>query len=169
MSQDGSCNDARAGSKSGRRRTGAISLEFALILPLYAMIITSTLVAGVKIYQTQQYSAMAKFLARKAIVRGESADKLGPWGPQTMYGSIGDGSVVGTLLADKYNNGKPLGVYFQLVWPDGGNSGLRNDRVEVTISSARFSESELVAGTIDTSPGLGAWIVSASVTMVIAH
>lgn len=159
------CVNRRAGVRS---RRGAVALEFALVIPVYAFAIMSTVVGGVRIYHIQQYSAMAKYLARKAIVHGESADKLGPWGPATISGSFGDGSAVGNLMADKYNNSNPVSIYYRLTWPDGGNNGLRRDRVEVTISSSSSSDGNTTS-TSGTNQGLGAFNVSSTVIMTIAH
>lgn len=153
--------------RSRGRRSGVASLEFALVFPLYAIVVVAVLVGGIRIYQTQQYAAMAKFLARKAIVHGEAADKLGPWGPQTISGYFGDGTAVGNLMASKFNNGQPLDVYYQLNWPDGGNSGLRGDRVEVIISSSSLAGA--AASTTTGGSGSGIFTVSTSVMMSIAH
>ena len=145
--------------KPTRTRTGAVSLEFAFVMPIFILIITSTFLGGMWIHQTQQYTAIAKFLGRKAIVRGAMAEKLGSWGPSTMVGTIGDGSEIGTLLADKYSNGKPLDIYYQLTWPDGGNNGVSGHRVEITISSYDPS-AVLSPSTLD---------LSASVVLQLAH
>jgi len=151
-----------------RSRRGAIYLEFALVLPIYVLAIMSTVIGGVRIYHTQQYAAMAKFLGRKAIVHGDAADKLGPWGPTTIYGSFGDGSEVGNMLSVKYNNGQPANIYYRLTWPDGGNSGLRGDRVEVTIASSSLSGG-MNTSTNGTEPGSGVLSISSTVVMTIAH
>jgi hypothetical protein len=147
------------GRKLVRNRSGAVSLEFALVMPIFILSITTTFLGGMWIYQTQQYAAIAKFLGRKAIVRGQMADKLGPWGPSTMTGSIGDGSEIGTLLANKYSNGQPMDIYYQLTWPDGGNNGLSGHRVEVLITSS--NPSTLNAGTT--------FELSARVVLDLAH
>lgn len=143
-------------------------MEFALVFPIYAFAIMATVVGGVQIYQTQQYAAMAKFLARKAIVHGDAADKLGPWGPTTIYGSFGDGTEVGNMLADKFNSSQPANIYYRLIWPDGGNSGLRGDRVEVSIASTSFSGG-MSSSTAGSGQGLGTFNVSSTVVMTIAH
>jgi len=140
-------------------RHGAISLEFAMVMPIFILTITTTFLGGMWIYQTQQYAAIAKFLGRKAIVRGKMADKLGPWGPSTMTGYIGDGSEVGTLLANKYSNGHPMDIFYQLTWPDGGNSGLSGHRVEVLITSS--NPSTVTSGNV--------FEISARVILDLAH
>lgn len=155
--------------RSRGRRSGVASLEFALVFPLYAIVVVAVLVGGIRIYQTQQFAAMAKFLARKAIVHGEAADKLGPWGPQTISGYFGDGTAVGNLMASKFNNGQPLDVYYRLNWPDGGNSGLRGDRVEVIISSSSLAGLGASTSTPTGGSSSGIFTVSTSVMMSIAH
>ncbi|MCE2798447.1 MAG: pilus assembly protein [Planctomycetaceae bacterium] len=148
------------------RRWGAVSLEFALVFPVYIITVISVFTLGIRIYQTQRYAAMAKFLARKAIVHGSAAEKLGPWGPTTLTGSFGDGSVVGDLMASKYNAGHPMSIYYRLTWPDGGNSGISGNRVEVTISSSSLPDGTLSASTGGTSLTTN---ISSTVTMAIAH
>ncbi len=145
--------------KLAKRRQGAISFEFAMVMPLFILTITTTFLGGMWIYQTQQYAAIAKFLGRKAIVRGQMADKLGPWGPSTMSGFIGDGSEIGTLLANKYSNGQPMDIYYQLTYPDGGNNGLSGHRVEVLITSS--NPSTLTSGSV--------FELSARVVLDMAH
>jgi hypothetical protein len=151
-----------------KSRRAAVSLEFGLVIPLFVTIVSAIFVGGIRIYQTQQYAAMAKFLARKAIVHGQFADKIGPWGPETISGSFGDGTPVGSLMARKFNNDQPTAIYYQLSWPDGGNSGLRGDRVTVTIASWDLASS---ASTPSTSTGGGGGLLgyTAGVTMAIAH
>lgn len=154
--------------KSGFRK-GAVSLEFGLVIPLFVAIVSSVVVGGIRVYETQQYAAMTKFLARKAIVHGRSADKLGPWGPTTLYGSFGDGSTVGNLMASKYNNNLPRAIYYRLSWPDGGNSGLSGHRVTVTIASWDLASSATSTPSTSTGGGGGLLGYSASVTLSIAH
>jgi hypothetical protein len=71
-------------------------------------------------------------------------------------------------MADKYNNSNPVSIYYRLTWPDGGNNGLRRDRVEVTISSSSSSDGNTTS-TSGTNQGLGAFNVSSTVIMTIAH
>ncbi len=154
---------------SKRSRHGAITLEFGLIIPLFVTIVSAIFVGGIRVYQTQQYAAMAKFLARKAIVHGQNADKLGPWGPSTISGSFGDGTPVGALMASKFNNNQPIAIYYKLTWPDGGNNGLQGDRVTVTIASWDLSSSAISTPSTSTGSGGGLLGYTAGVTMNIAH
>jgi len=157
------------GIANKRRRQGAVSLEFGLVIPLFVGIVSFIVVGGIRVYQTQQYAAMAKFLARKAIVRGQAADKLGPWGPNPVSGSFGDGTSVGNLMASKFNNNMPISIYYRLTWPDGGNSGLSGHRVTVTIASWDIASSATSTASTPTSSGGGLLGYTASVTMNIAH
>jgi hypothetical protein len=154
---------------SKRSRRAAVSLEFGLVIPLFVTIVSAIFVGGIRVYQTQQYAAMAKFLARKAIVHGQFADKLGPWGPATISGSFGDGTPVGALMANKFNNNQPMAIYYQLSWPDGGNSGLKGNRVTVTIASWNLASSATSTPSTSTGSGGGLLGYTASVTMDIAH
>jgi hypothetical protein len=120
-------------------RTGATTLEFALVIPLYLAIVSAVVIGGINIFRKHQFTSMAKYLARQAIVHGHLAHRLGSWGPEAIYGSLGDGSLIGTLLANKYSNGQPVDIYYRLRWPDEGNDGSRGDRVEVTIASFDLS------------------------------
>jgi len=150
-------------------RIGATTLEFALVIPLYLAIVSAVVIGGINIFRKHQFTSMAKYLARQAIVHGHSANRLGSWGPGAIYGSLGDGSLIGTLLADKYSNGQPAGIYYRLRWPDEGNDPSRGDRVEVTIAS--FDLSAVLDVDIAGSAGLDNRFAnsSASVTFLIMH
>jgi uncharacterized protein (UPF0333 family) len=162
------CNFKKEPTARNPRR-GAVSLEFALVFPIYILAVISAFTIGIRIYQTERFAAMAKYLARKAIVRGAAAEKLGPWGPATITGSFGDGSVVGNLMASKYSNGNPMSIYYRLTWPDGGNDGMRKDRVEVTISSASLSGGTTVSTSTQSGSSSILTNTSTTVTMTIAH
>jgi hypothetical protein len=150
-------------------RRGAMTLEFALVIPLYITIMTTTILCGIRIFQNHQLTAMAKFLARKAIVHGDSAEQLGTWGPQPVFGSIGDGSPIGNMMANKYTNGTPTNIYFRLSWPDNGNDGSRGDRVQVRVATydlsgdLDFQNQDLQ----DSQPNI--FSTSASVILTIMH
>lgn len=154
-------------------RRGAISMEFGIVLPVYALVIMSTIAAGVRMLQIEQYAAMCKYLGRQAIVHGQDAERLGPWGPTSMAGSFGDGSAIGEIMANKYNNGRPIAIYYRLNWPDGGNDGRSGHRVEVIVSSAPIPASSdpsastsVGSGTSDNS---GLFIVTTRVMLTVAH
>ena len=154
-------------------RRGAISMEFGIVLPLYAMVIMSTIAAGVRMLQIEQYAAMCKYLGRQAIVHGQDAERLGPWGPTSMAGSFGDGSAIGEIMANKYNNGRPIAIYYRLNWPDGGNNSRSGHRVEVIVSSAPIpASSDPLASTSvgsGTSGNSGLFIVTTRVMLTVAH
>lgn len=152
-----------------RSRRGATILEFALVFPIYLAVISSTVLVGIRIFQNHQFTTMAKFLARKAIVHGASAEKLGTWGPDPLHGSLGDGTTIGTMLAAKFTDGQPANIFYRLTWPDNGNDASRGDRVMVTIASFDLS-SDLAFDT--EAPNLnesGLYRSSASVTLTIMH
>lgn len=150
-------------------RRGAVSLEFALVFPIYIVAVISTFMIGIRMYQTQRFSAMAKYLGRKAIVHGAAAEKLGPWGPTTITGSFGDGTAAGNLMALKYNNGNPINIYYKLSWPDGGNDGMQGHRVEVSISSASLAGTATATASTGDTSGTGSLAITSSVTVTIAH
>ena len=154
-------------------RRGAVSIEFGIVLPIYALVIMSTIAAGVRMLQIEQYAAMCKYLGRQAIVHGQDADRLGPWGPASMAGSFGDGSAIGEVMAKKYNNGLPMNVYYRLNWPDGGNDGRSGHRVEVIIASNPIpaSSNPLASTSVGsgTSGNSGLFNVTTRVMMTIAH
>ena len=154
-------------------RSGAISMEFGIVLPIYALVIMSTIAAGVRMLQIEQYAAMCKYLGRQAIVHGQDAERLGPWGPTSMAGSFGDGSAIGEVMAKKYNNGLPMDIYYRLNWPDGGNDGRSGHRVEVIVSSAPIpaSTDPLASTSVGsgTSGNSGLFIVTTRVMLTVAH
>jgi hypothetical protein len=150
-------------------RHGATTLEFALVIPIYLTIISAVVMGGISIFQKHQLTLMAKYLARQAIVHGHSADRTGSWGPSSIQGSLGDGSLIGTLLANKFSDGQATNIYYRMRWPDGGNDASRGDRVEVTIASFELSDGL----DIETGGSSGSESVfskaSASVTFTIMH
>ena len=154
-------------------RRGAVSMEFAIVLPLYALVIMSTITVGIRMVQIEQYAAMCKYLGRQAIVHGQDAERLGPWGPNSMAGSFGDSSTIGKLMAAKYNNGLPIDIYYRLNWPDGGNDGRSGNRVEVIIASAPIpaSSDPLASTSVGSGSGIsnGLFNVTTRVMMRIVH
>jgi hypothetical protein len=120
-------------------RTGATTFEFAIVVPIYLAIISTVALGGISIFKRHQLTMMAKYLARQAIVHGQLADRKGSWGPGTIQGSLGDGSLIGTLLSNKFSNGQAMDIYYRMRWPDGGNAASRGDRVEVTVASFDLS------------------------------
>jgi len=154
-------------------RRGAVSLEFAIVLPIYALVIMSTITIGIRMFQIEQYASMCKYLGRQAIVHGKDADRLGPWGPISMAGSFGDGSDIGELMANKFNDGDPIDIYYRLNWPDGGNDGRGGDRVEVIIASAPIpaSSDPLASSSAGTGSGNSSGLLSVTtrVLMRIVH
>ena len=150
-------------------RNGATTLEFALVIPIYLAITSAVVMGGISIFQKHQLTLMAKYLARQAIVHGQSADRTGSWGPSSIQGSLGDGSLIGTLLANRFSDGQATDIYYRMRWPDGGNDASRGDRVEVTIAS--FDLSDGVDVETGGSSGFKSRFskASASVTFTIIH
>jgi hypothetical protein len=150
-------------------RNGATTLEFALVIPIYLAITSAVVMGGISIFQKHQLTLMAKYLARQAIVHGQSADRTGSWGPSSIQGSLGDGSLIGTLLANRFSDGQATDIYYRMRWPDGGNDASRGDRVEVTIASFDLSDG------VDVETGGSSGFKSrfskatASVTFTIMH
>lgn len=122
-----------------RSRRAATTLEFALVIPIYLAVITTIVLGGIRIFQNHQLTAMARYLGRKAVVHGDSAEQLGTWGPEPVFGFIGDGSPIGNMMANRYTNGNPTNIYYRLSWPDNGNDGSRGDRVQVKIATYDLS------------------------------
>lgn len=150
-------------------RKGATTLEFALVIPIYLTIISAVVMGGISIFQKHRLTLLAKYLARQAIVHGQFADRIGSWGPSSIQGSLGDGSLIGTLLANKFGDGQATDVYYRIRWPDGGNDATRGDRVEVTIASFDLSDGfDIETGG---SSGFKSYFskASASVTFTIMH
>ena len=152
-----------------RSRRGAATLEFAMVLPIYMTLISAAVLGGIRIFQNHQLTAMAKYLGRKAIVHGDSAEQLGAWGPQPVFGSLGDGSTIGVMLADKFTDGRSANIFYRLSWPDEGNDPTRGDRVQVKIATYDLS-SELDSQTQDPQSNQPSFFhTSASVTLTIMH
>jgi hypothetical protein len=160
---------SRKQHRKKRMRRGVVTMEFALVIPMYIVIVSVAVVGGIRIFQRQQVTEMAKYLARQAIVHGSAAEDVGAWGPQTIVGSFGDGSPIGTLMAEKYSQGDSAALHFRLVWPDGGNDASRGDRVEVTVSTSELMESIGIEPVIGETLEEGWAVISGWATLMIMH
>jgi hypothetical protein len=146
-----------------RRRRAAATLEIIVCLLLFLTLVFGMLDLGMGVFRQHQATSAARFLARKASVHGAMADEMGKWGPGTLIGNAGDGSVVGNILATRMAGGGDLAlVSYRVEWIDGSNDMLLDSRVRVVV-------------TIPYSPAAGflfggtTFVLSSSVIVPINH
>ena len=151
--------------RKSRARRGATVLEMAIILMIFLVLTLGMLDLGVGIFRYHVIANSARHAARRAIVHGELASALGPWGPGTIDVAA---SANGVPIVGATGEGvQPLLVGCDLSqtrvraeWIDGGNAV--GQHVRVTISSPyRPVMLFIFPGTTKT--------LSASSTMEIAH
>jgi hypothetical protein len=70
--------------RNRRKRRGATVLEMSIILGVFLVLTFGMLDLGVAVFRYHILSQAARHTARRAIVHGEMAGRLGPWGPTTI-------------------------------------------------------------------------------------
>lgn len=128
----GHCVPRRSTRRSDRR--GASAIESAFALPVFLLIVLGALDLGLAVFRQHQVTATAHFIARKAIVHGSRASKLGVWGPATRIGNAADGSEIGNLIASFMPGPQASQISYEVAWPDGGNEPRDNHRLRVRIA-----------------------------------
>lgn len=67
-----------------QRRRGATVLEMSIILGVFLVLTFGMLDLGVAVFRYHILSQAARHAARRAIVHGDMANRLGTWGPTTI-------------------------------------------------------------------------------------
>jgi len=119
-------------------RPGATTLEFAIVLPAFLLLVLGMIDASVAVARYNSLSQAARHGARQAAVHGSRAPagwNGGAWGPSPIdqpATATGDPAVdvVRPMLV-----GCPLGeTRIQIEWPDGSNVAGKPVRVTITSS-----------------------------------
>ena len=121
-----------------KHRRGAAVLEMSIILFMFLVTTMGMLDMGVGVFRYHLLSQAARFGARRAIVHGEMADRLGSWGTGPIDVAA---STSGVPIVDGAEDGiQPMLVgcdlsqsRIRVEWLDGGNEF--EDRVKVTVTS----------------------------------
>jgi hypothetical protein len=154
--------------RTRRNRRGAAVLEMSIILFVFIMLTFGMLDLGIGVLRYHILANAARQGARSAIVHGERAAALGPWGTGTIDVPATSAGVpiVGGVTAD----GSKYGIQYFLAgcdmantqikaeWLDGSNAYGKRVRVTVTSPYRPFMTFFLVPTTI-----------KAVSTMQIAH
>lgn len=136
--------------------------EAAFALPIFLLVVFATLDLGIMIFRQHQITTAASALARRAVVHGSEASKLGVWGPGSLSGTAADDSAIGKLLAAQTTGARPDAIRYEISWPDGGNKAASDHRVRVVVSA---THQPIVTGLFGVDP----LTLSSSTTSVIAH
>jgi hypothetical protein len=108
--------------RSGRRRRrgGAIA-EGIITSSVLLMLIMGAVDLGVATFRMHVVSEAARQGARRAIVHGVKADRLGSWGPSAFSGSGTSTDPKVTEIQGYLASLDPSTVTINVTWPDGGN------------------------------------------------
>lgn len=147
-------------NKAARR--GATIVELAITLSLFVTLVLGMIDLGYGIFRYHILAQASRQLARHAVVHGNLAARLGPWGPQSVQITADSESALAEPIRGSLVGWQLSEVQLELQWPDGGNEGELGHRVSVTISAPYEPMLTFMVG----SPAM---ILTASSTMRIAH
>ena len=122
-------------NKKYLKRTGISTVESAVVLPFFFVVILSISDLGTLVFRQHVIEHAAAYAARLASVHGENATLTGVWGPTTideLATSVGVpivGELQGLLTSCDLNNTRIL-----VEWPGASNAINANIRVTITTS-----------------------------------
>ena len=102
----------------------------AIVMVIFLTLVLGMLDMGVAVFRYHVLAEVARVGARHAIVHGEMADKLGPWGPTSYKGPLGGAHPIPQTLQSSLGTMDLSAVTLDAEWLDGNN--LLEDRVRVT-------------------------------------
>lgn len=119
--------------RAGNRRDGMTTVEGVTVLGLLLMLLFVTFDLGLAAFRYNILAAVARQLAREAIVRGSAAPpEMTAWGPLAYTGTAADGTEIANSAAPRLATMKPNDVRVEITWPDGDHQ--ENDRVIVRLN-----------------------------------
>jgi len=149
----------RPRQRKANRRGGAVTVELAVVLNVYLLLILGTFDFGIATYRFNAISQAARQGARQAIVHGQLAPPaMAAWGPATYNGTASDGSVYAQAVTPMLAGFTLNDVTIRVEWIDGGNAV--QQRVRFTVST---TQQPILTSVFSSS------LQSASSTMPIAH
>lgn len=154
-------------SRAGRHRPAATTLEFAIILVLFLLLMLGMIDLGMALFQNQQLAAAARHGARQAIVHGKLTGQVRPtwnggaWGPATIdvLGSSTDHPIVEAIRPFLVQI-DPARTKILVEWPEGSND--LKTPVRVTVRTTYRPMITYIFGAREIA-------LSASSTLPIAH
>jgi len=144
----------------GQCRRGATAVEMGFVLIVFLTLVLGMLDLGMAVFRYHVLAEVARVGARQAIVHGEMASELGPWGPASYEGPAAGSHTVSETLQSSLPGLDLSGITLKAEWLDGNN--LLEDRVRVTASMPYTPLMGFIFGS-NTIPLAG------SSTMPIAH
>jgi Flp pilus assembly protein TadG len=145
-----------------RCRRGATIVEMAIVLMVFLTLVLGMLDLGLGVFHYHVLGQAARQGARQAIVHGNLADRLGPWGPQGFTVTAEDASPLVAAIRPVLAGFDLSQVTIQAEWPDGGNDPSSDQRVRVTVSAPYRPIITFIFG----NP---TYTLQATSTMFIAH
>ncbi len=122
-------------NRHGRRR-GAVTLEAAIVIPIFLMIVLGMVDLGIGVFRQATLSQAARVAARKAAVHGQMAPsgwEGGTWGATAIDQNLtATGVAVVTAVKPLLASCPPAETRILVAWPDGNNKVGSRVRVQVT-------------------------------------
>jgi hypothetical protein len=114
-------------------RHGTTTVESAIVLSTLLLLLFAMFDLGLAAFRYNTLAAVARRVAREAIVRGDAAppDRTA-WGPNAFAGTAADTSEIASIAAPLLVTMPGSDVAIQVSWPDGDNA--EGDRVLVQLN-----------------------------------
>jgi Flp pilus assembly protein TadG len=142
------------------RRRGATLVETAVVVTLFFILVFGILDFGLAVLRYHLVGQVARQCARRAIVHGNLADRLGTWGPGDYSGTGDDAHPISQSVQSSLIGLDSSDVQIQVQWIDGSNEV--ETRVRVTVTAPYQPMTTFIIG----NPTL---TLRATSTMPIAH
>ncbi len=160
-----SSNRHRRVSPKRRSRRGVTALETALALLVLLPLVFGMLDLSFAVFRYHTLAESARQIARRAIVHGNRADRLGAWGPATDENSGGQSYLTGEAdhggIRDLLKVFGTSDVTVKAEWLDGSNE--YEDRIRITTSTTYQPITPILGRLLSNIPLQG------QSTMLIAH
>lgn len=116
-------------------RRGATLVEMAIVMSVFISLVLGMLDLGYGVFKQHVLSQAARQLTRKAVVRGQLAQRLRAWGPEEIDMTADSEHEVISSISNQLVGWNLDEVNVRVSWPDGGNDSRDGDRVHVDISA----------------------------------
>lgn len=109
-------------------------IEAGLIITSLFLLTIGLLDFSIGVYRYHILSEAARQLARNAIVHGQFADRLGPWGPSAYSNTANSSNAIANVVRPYLVGIDPAAVSISVAWPEGSNEVEK--AVRTTLSTA---------------------------------
>ena len=151
---------AKCRRKRPRSRRGASAVEMALVLGVFLTLVLGMFDMGLAVFRYHVVAQTARLGARKAIVHGSMADRLGSWGPGAFSGTAADSHPIANQVRASLFGIDPSQTEVRADWLDGTNEF--EARVRVSVSTPYRPIMTFIVGNPE-------FTIRATSTMLIAH